>query len=104
MILDIPQTKSRKRRDKTFELEGCPGITCQARMTFDLPQSKPSNGTSTHNGEQLCKFILKSIQNCTCYDPDRNLTFKSDPDLEPTSTNVSTSTSTRDGEQLCQII
>ena len=64
---------------------------------------KPSNDTSTH-GEQLCKFILKSIKNGRSYGLDENLTFKYDLDLGPTRTNVSNVTSTCDGEQLCQII
>ena len=63
-----------------------------------------SNGTSTYDGEQLRKFILKSIQNCSSYDPDKNLTFKCDLDLGPTWINVSNGTSTHDREQLCQII
>ena len=44
------------------------------------------------------------MQNCRSYGPDKNLTFKYDLDLGPTSTNVSNSTSALDGEQLCQII
>ena len=57
-------------------------------------------------GEQLCKFILKSIQNCWRYGPDKYVTFKSDLDLDlgPTCAIASNDTSTRDGEQLCQII
>ena len=47
-------------------------------------QMKPSNDTSTHDVEQLCKCILKSIQNCMSYGPDKNLTFKCDLDLGPT--------------------
>ena len=65
---------------------------------------KPSNGTSTHGGEQLCKFVLKSIHNRRSYGPDKKLTFKCDLDLGPTQKNVSKGTSTRDGEQSCQII
>ena len=39
-------------------------------------QMKPSNFTSTHDGEQLCKFILKSTQNCRSYGSNKNLTFR----------------------------
>ena len=51
---------------------------------FDLwpTRTKPSNGISTHDGEQLCKFILKFIQICKSYGPDKNLTFKCDLDLD----------------------
>ena len=65
---------------------------------------KLSNGISTHAVEQMCKFILKSIQNCRSYSPDKNLIFKRDLDLGPTLTNISNGTSTDDGEQSCQII
>ena len=34
-----------------------------------------SNGTSTHDGEQLYKFILKSFENCRSYGLDKRLTF-----------------------------
>ena len=43
---------------------------CRTRvtLTFDLDLgptlTNASNGTSTHEGEQLYKFILKSIQSC----------------------------------------
>ena len=86
------------------ELEGCPGTTCRVHMlTFDInfgpTSTNVSNGTSTHDGEQLCKFILKSIQNCMSYGPDKNLTFKCDLDLGPTCTNISNGTSNHDREQ-----
>ena len=86
-------------------------------LTFDLGSNwtKVSNCTSTHDGEQLCKFTLKSIQNCRSYGLDKNLTwtnfqlahlqvmenncanpklqenstFKCDLDLGPTWPNVS---------------
>ena len=38
------------------------------------------------------------------YGPDKNLTFKCDPDLGPTRANVSNGKCTRDENQLCQII
>ena len=38
------------------------------------------------------------------YGLEKNLTFKCDLDLVPTSANVSNGTSAHDGEQLCQII
>ena len=63
-----------------------------------------SNSTYTHDGEQLCQIISKSIQNCRSYSPDKNLTFKCDLDLGPTLPNVSNGTSTYDEKQLCQII
>ena len=53
--------------------DGCPGTTCRAgvTLTFDLELGPTgtniSNCTSTHYGERLCKFILKSIQNCRSY-------------------------------------
>ena len=96
--------------DYTLQLEDCPGTPCQAHLhlTFDLDLGPTwtdvSNGTSTHDGKQLCKFLLKSIQNCRSYGPDKNLTFKCDLDLGSTWMNVSNGTSTHDGEQLCQII
>ena len=71
-------------------LDGCPGTKCQACMTltFDLDPTRTnvSNGTSTYDGEQLCKFkcILKSIQDCRSYGSDKNLTFKFGLDLGPT--------------------
>ena len=69
-----------------------------------------SNGTSTPQGEQLCKIILKSIHKYRSYGPDKlnlwpfpHLTFKCDFNLQPTWTNVSNGTSTPQGEHLCQI-
>ena len=32
---------------------------------------KPSNGTCTHDGGQLCHIILKSINNCRSYGPGK---------------------------------
>ena len=61
-------------------------------------------GNSTNDGEQLCKFILKSIQSCRTYGPDKSLTLKCDLDIGSTSTNLSNGTSAHDGESLCQII
>ena len=50
------------------------------------------------------------MQKCTTYGPDKlglrpfyHLTFKSEPDLQPTRTNVSNGTSTQ-GQQLCQTV
>ena len=43
-----------------------------------------TNGTSTHDGEKVCKYILKTIQNCRSYGQDKNLTFKCDLDIGPT--------------------
>ena len=60
-----------------------------------------SNGTSINDGKQLCKFILKSIQNYRSYDPDKKLTIKCD--LGPAWINVSNGTSKRDGEKWCKI-
>ena len=51
-----------------IQLDGCPGTTCRACVTlsFDLDfgptWTNLWNGTSTHDGKQLCKLILKSIQ------------------------------------------
>ena len=74
-------------------------------LTYVWPtRMKPSNGTSTDDGEQLCKFILNSIQNCGNYGPDKNLTSKCDLDLGPTWAKVLNGTSTHDGEEFCQII
>ena len=87
---------------------GCPRTTCQAcvTLTFDLDPTwtNVSNGTSTHDGEQLGKFLLKSIQNCMSYGLDKNLTFKCDFDLGLIWRNISNGTSTHDEEHLCQII
>ena len=53
-----------------LHVEGCQG-TCRAHMTlmFDLAPTctNASNGTSTHDGEQLCQIILKSIHKCRSY-------------------------------------
>ena len=85
---------------KKKKQDGCPWTTCRACVTliFDLGPTctNVSNGTSTHDGEQLYKFILKSIQNCRSYGPDKNLTFKFDLNLGPTWTNASNDTSTCD--------
>ena len=50
-----------------------------------------SNGTSSHQGEQPCKIIFKSMHKCRSYGLDKlnlwpfyNLTFKCDLDLQPT--------------------
>ena len=66
---------------------------------------KRSNGTSIHDGEKLCKFILKSIQNCRSY----SLVKKFDLQANVTLTlglpeQIFKWKSTYDGEQLCQII
>ena len=70
------------------QIEGCPGRTCRRAhltLTSDLDLklmwTKVSNGISTHDGEQSCKFRLKSIQNSRSYSPDKNLTFEWDLDL-----------------------
>ena len=48
-------------------------------------QMKPSTGTTTRDSEQLCKFKLKSIQNCRRHGSDKkNVNFKCDIDLGPT--------------------
>ena len=42
---------------------------------FDLDlgptRANVSNGTSTHDGEQLCQIILKSIHTCRTYSLDK---------------------------------
>ena len=45
-----------------------------------------SNGTSTLQGEHLCKIILKSMHIYRSYDPEKLIyvTFKCDLDLQPT--------------------
>ena len=65
-----------------------------------------SNDTFTPQGEQLCHIILKSMDKCTRYSPDKlnHLSFSCDLDLQPTWTNVSNGTATHQDEQLCQII
>ena len=63
---------------------------------------KPSNGTSTHDGEQLYKFILKSIKIVVHNGPDKNLAFNCD--LDPTWMNGSNGTSTCHGERSRQIV
>ena len=79
-----------KTSDAPDEQVCCPGKTCPARVTwtFDLDlghaRANVSNGMSTHDGEQVCKFILKSIQNCRRYGPDKSFTFKCDLDPRPT--------------------
>ena len=90
-----------------YKLAGCPG-TCWAwvTLTFDLGPTwkNVSIGTSTHAGEQLCKFILKSNWNCSSYGLDKNLIIKCDVDLRHTYTNVSYGTFTYVGKQLHQMI
>ena len=71
-------------------------------LTFNLPiQMFPM--ALLLKGEQLCQMILNSMHKCisNCYGPANlnlwpfyNLTFKYDPDLQPTWTNVSNGTST----------
>ena len=89
------------------------GVKGQSKLEFKCDHDpEPTwtivwNGTSTHDGEKLCTFILKSIQNCRSYGRDKNLTFKCDLNLGPTKTNalnVLNGTSTCDGKQLCPII
>ena len=70
-----------------------------------------SNGTSSLQGEHLCKIILKSMHKCTSYGPDKlnlwpfyHLTFMRDLHLQPTNTNVSNGTSPSQGEHLCKIM
>ena len=62
-----------------------------------------SEVTYTHDGEQLCKFILKSVHKCCRYGPDKNLTCCY-LNLGPTWTNVSNGKYTHDGEQLRKCI
>ena len=40
-------------------------------LTFNLREKKVSNGTSSSQGPQLCKIILKSMHKCTSYAPDK---------------------------------
>ena len=54
-----------------------------------------SNDTATPKGEQLCQIILKSMQKCIGFGPDKlnlwpfqHLTFKYDSDLQPSWANV----------------
>ena len=70
-----------------------------------------SNGTATHQEEQLCQIFLKSMHKCRSYGADKlnllpfyHLTFKCDLDLPHTWVNVSNGTATSQGEQLCKII
>ena len=70
-----------------------------------------SNGTSPPGGQQLCKIILKSIQKCTIYGPDKlniwpfwPLFDPCDLDLQHTWKNISNGTSPPQGQQLCKII
>ena len=75
---------------------------CFTILSFDLQVwpwpsthlNKFSNGTATHQGEQLCKVILKSMHKCRSFGPDKlnlwpsyHLTFKCDLDLQPTWKN-----------------
>ena len=73
-------------------------------------QTNVSNGTTTPQGEYMCKIILKSMHNCrslawrsSVYDHFIIWTFKCDLDLKPTQTNVSNSTTTPQGDHLCKI-
>ena len=69
----------------TVKLEGCPKTTCRAcvTLTFNLPKGKFQMAFYTHLEEQLCQIIIKYIQNCRSYCPDKNMTFKCDLDLWP---------------------
>ena len=86
-------------------------LTFKCNPDLQFTCTNVSNGTSTPEGEKLCKIILKSMHKCTSYGSDKlnlwpfyHLTFKCDFDLQLISTNVSNGTSTRQGKQLCQII
>ena len=72
-------------------------------MTFNFPKQRFK--------WQLCQIILKSMYKCRSNGPDKlklwpfyNLTFKCDPDLQPTWINILNGTSTPQGEQLCQVV
>ena len=41
-------------------------------LTFDLPKNV-SNGTSPPQGKQLCHTVLKSMNYCTSYGPDKSV-------------------------------
>ena len=69
-----------------------------------------SNGISTHQGEQLCQIILKSMHRCESYGPENfnswpvyHLTFKCILDLQRTWKNGLTGTFTPRGEQLAKL-
>ena len=86
-------------------------LTFKCDLDFQPTQTNVSNGTTTPQGEHLCKIILKSMHKCRNYGSDKlnlrpfyHLTFKCDLKFQPTGTNVSNGTTTPKGEQLCQII
>ena len=45
-------------------------LSSQHNLDLSPIQMNLWNGTSTHDGEQLCKIILKSIHSCRSYGPD----------------------------------
>ena len=57
-----------------IKVDGCPETTCSAHvnLTMSLPEQMFQNGTCTHDGEQLCKFIWKFKQNSSSHGLDQN--------------------------------
>ena len=56
-------------------------------LDLQTTQTNVSNGTTTPQGDHLCKIILKSMHRYRSYGPDKliNVTFKCDLDLQPTN-------------------
>ena len=61
-------------------------LTFKCDLDLQPTQTNVSNGTFTPQGEHLCKIILKSMNKCRSYDPDKLIyvTIKCDFDLQPT--------------------
>ena len=97
------------RRNGPDKLNLWPFYHLTFKCVLDLEPSQTSglNGTTTPQGEHLCKIIFKSTHKCRSYSPDKlnlwpfyHLTFKCDRDLQPTQANVSNGTTTLQGEHL----
>ena len=86
-------------------------LTFKCDLDLQPTQTNVLNGTTTPQGEHLCKAILISMHKCRSYGLDKlnlwpfyHLTFKCDLNHQPTQTNVSNGITTPQGDHLCIII
>ena len=84
-------------------------LTFMCDLDLHSTQTNVTSGTTTPQGEYLCKLILLSMHICTNYGPNKlnlwqfyHLTFKCKLDLQ--LTNVSNGTTTPQREHLCKLI
>ena len=73
-------------------------------LTFNFPEQKFQMNNCSKLFWNPCINVQAIVWKSSIYDHFLILTFKSDPNLQPTWTNVSNGTSTPQGQQLCQII